>query len=400
MRFKLVEEPNEKKVKPEWPPSRRTLSSYDKLDTTDSQIQFVTDRILTHPTFKNLFGVRPIIIDSIQKLGLDPSRNFFLQFVSNLKVPMPNAKYRPKLQYIYDSFLNKKMDLHMEVLQNPTLYDRSDREFQYTLNAFTMMSDPKKAGAYIKDTSVINTLEFLESGNDFTTSPIKPAGLGGKKGDTIFNVIERWADNNEYSPEEISDRKNREKSMTTIGAIFRNSKHQTYQYLSGIADTYYPEVDVDIEGEQLHFMLYTAFSLFNLRNICENVTPHMLINVTEGTSNEVEKELKSSSYTPQAETTPGVIIHTPNIKNNKTDLVSLYLYHKFILLSRNNKFIANNVEGEAQSLQDIILDAPMHKPSTQDRSDIGKEFVKALDTAYKSNNVTGILNNIWQEKIV
>ena len=404
MNFRLVEEPTKKKVNIEWPPSRKTLNTYDKLETTDEQTQFVNERIFPHKIFKNLYGVQPIIMDSIQKLGLDPKRNFFLQFVSTLNVPMPNATYRPKLQYIYSSFMNKKMDLHMEVLQNPSLYDRSDREFQYTLNAFYMMSDVNKAKMYLKDIRVINIDEFFESGNEPSTSPIKPAGIGGKKGDkkkdddTIFKVIEKWVSQvGEYSPEEIADKKNREKSMTTIGSVFRSDKHLTYRYLSAIADSYYPEVEVDIEGEALHFMLYTAFSLTNIENIYTNITPRTLVDVKNGTPNEVEKELKSLSYSPQPEIKPGVIINTSNIHN---DPVSLYLYYKFIVLSKNNKFVATNLEEMAQSIQDIILNAPMYKPNTQDKSELGKEFVKALADAYKSNNVGDILNNIWQEKIV
>ena len=42
---------------------------------------------------------------------------------------------------------------------------------------------------------------FDENGN------IKPAGQDGREGDTIYNIIESWAEDNEYTPEEIQERK-------------------------------------------------------------------------------------------------------------------------------------------------------------------------------------------------
>jgi hypothetical protein len=385
-----VEEPTQNQIRPEWPPSNRTLKSYEKLETTSEQTKFVQERIFTHKIFKDLYGVQSIIMDSIQKFGLDPKRNFFLDFVVNLGVPMPNAKLKPKLQYIYSSYLNKKMDLKMEVLKNPTLYERSDREFQYTLNAFYLFSDPKRYNNYLKPsekTRQVSVSQFMDG------DVVKPAGLNGQKGDTIFNVIEEWAKDNEYSPEEIANRKNKENNTITIGSILKTGKHRSYRYLSKIVDIYYPEVDVDVEGEQLHFMLYTAFSLLDIENIFNNITPQMLPNVKQG----LNSEIKMSDLNPQKDVEPGTLINTPNVKN---DPVSLYLYHKLVVLSKNNKFIADDVENTAQSIQDIILDAPIQKPDTKDISEIGKSIVIALSEAFKSNNVESLLNSIWQENIV
>lgn len=222
MRFRLVEREfgytptalgKNSKVKPEYPPTRDTLEKFNKLKISDEKISFVKDHILRHSTFKKLFGVRSIIIDSILCYGLNPKKNLFLNFIANMPVPFSDRKSKPKMQYIYDSFKNNKLKITdrilSQVLYNPSLYDRSDKEFRYTLNAFNIMSQPKKAGAYLKNTENVDITKFLMSGNDFQKSTIKPGGSDGKEGDTIFNVIEGWAKDNEYSPEEIADNKNR-----------------------------------------------------------------------------------------------------------------------------------------------------------------------------------------------
>ena len=207
MRFRLVEAPaqqqdseeqDKKSVKAEWPPSNKTLDSYDNLKSLEQQKSFLKERILPHPKFKAIFGVRPIILDSILKFGLDPRKNFFLNFVCKIKFAMPDAKtYKNKMKYVYDSFNNKKLDLNLPVLLNETLWTRSEADFRYTLNAFNMISQPKFIKAYLKDTDKtkqVNVSAFMD-------------GNKVKSAKEIYDQIEEWAKGNEYSPEEIAKNK-------------------------------------------------------------------------------------------------------------------------------------------------------------------------------------------------
>ena len=102
-----------------------------------------------------------------------------------------NAEYT-NLEYSYDQIrtsYDKSVPV-LEILKNESLYNRSDKEFQYTLNVFNLLSNPSTASNYLKNTDVIN-LEELIDGNT-----IKPAGLDRKPGDTIYNKIEKWAQDN------------------------------------------------------------------------------------------------------------------------------------------------------------------------------------------------------------
>jgi hypothetical protein len=106
------------------------------------------------------------------------------------------------------------------------LFDRSDKEFRYTLNAFNLFSQPNKAKNYLKDTSKIDLSEFMNG------DVVKPAGLNGETGDTIFNTIEGWAKDNEYSAQEIADRTSKTHDLPQISVEDLKKLKDTYLTVS------------------------------------------------------------------------------------------------------------------------------------------------------------------------
>lgn len=351
MRFKLVEEPT-KKVNVEWPPSRKTLNAYNNLDTTDKQLKFLQDKIFPHPIFKNLYGVQPIIIDCIQKFGLDPQRNLFLNFVTNLNVPMPNAKSRPKLQYIYSSHLNKKIDVRMPVLSNPTLYDRNDREFQYTVNAFHLFSDPKRYKAYLKDsekTAQVDISQFM-SGNT-----VKPAGLDGSPGDTIFNVIEDWAKDNEYSPQEIADRKakiekeKKEKEDGEKGDSNTSPKYVLedvipepweYEILKSYVESAFKHKDLIKPKSDKESYLYKLYVALEYPKLISSEFLQTVQNTSNKILNKSVDNISESDVKAFGNPTnqPDVPIPVKVIEDgtSKDGVSGVFLFHKFVALTKNH----------------------------------------------------------------
>ena len=411
MNFRLVEAPADAKPKPVWPPTRQILDKYSKLKTRDEQVEFLNTYILPHPTFKDLYGSRAILIDAVQLFGLDPRRNKFLTFLANAPITflrssqggkLNSKRIRPKLQYIFDSYKNKKLDIDLPVLKNPSLYDRSDKEFKYTLNAFNMMSDRQKYRLYLKGEvdadgkKVVDVTQFLENGKDITSSPIKPGGSDGRKGDTIFNVIEQWVQAvGEYSPDEIAQRKS--KSTSTVGSILKSDKQLNFKYVSKLIDKYIkaePD-EVTVSKEQLELMVYTAFSLKDLESKCENITAQMLIDVND--ENNSTSSINPSDLKPQADFAPGVLIHTPNVKE---DPVSLYLHNRVIVMTKNDKFVANNVESMSDTIENNILKAPINVTDDTEKDTVELEVASAIVKTYNDSNVATTLNRLWKNKIV
>jgi len=183
----------------------KILKGYNKQAGTSDQINYIKTQIFRLPKFKSLFGVREVIKDSILKFGAEKSRNPFLRYALSLTFPLKDTKkYREKFRYLYNMYLKNAIDLDMEVLKNPTLFERSDREFAYTVNVFDTCSTPEKARKYLKNVDVINIDEFMDG------NTVKPAGIDKRPGDTIWNKIEEWSEDNEVTPTDGRNKKDTE----------------------------------------------------------------------------------------------------------------------------------------------------------------------------------------------
>lgn len=332
MRFKLLEAPTR-----EWPPSRQTIDRFNALKTLDQKKAFLNEHILPHPMFKKIFGIRQVIFDSIISYGLDPKRNFFLSFVSKIKFPMPDAKtYKNKMRYIYDSFKNNKIDLKMPVLLNETLYQRNENEFKYAVNAFSLMSNPKKAGAYIKNTDVIDINDFMDG------NTVKPSGNDGRQGDTIFNVIEGWAEGNEYSPEEIANNKNKlaaeeeenKKSNKTNSNITININDQKdqwdYKYFKDILEKIFANKSkFNISNGNKNFYLERVFATFELPNIQVSETENKLY---KKSFSDVKDNDVTQFGNPHEIDTP---IHL-KVRTTQEETPGIYVFHQFVPLDNTS----------------------------------------------------------------
>lgn len=346
MRFRLIEGPADetpkaKQVKPEWPPTRQTLDKYNKLLTHDEQLAFLEERIFPHKVFKRLFGIRELLIGAIQSYGLDPKRNLFLDFITKIPFDIPNRKLRPKIQYIYDSYKNKKLNIRDQelslVLNNPSLYDRSDKEFKYTLNAFNIMSQPDKASAYIKDTKDVDITKFLLDGTDLAKSTIKPGGSDGKEGDTIFNVIEDWSKDNEYSPEEIAQRKaavekEKDKDKTTDGKMSNTfigivpDTEWTYDYFKGELEKIFANKSkFKIELPSKNDYLSRVFATFSLASLEPSETSNK---VYKKNTKDVKDADVSKFGDPHSIDTPIPM----SVRTADDEVPGVYAFHQFIPL--------------------------------------------------------------------
>ena len=113
------------------------------------------------------------------------------RFVKRMQfVELPDDYY-DKIKYIWDSFRNNKLDISLDWVYNSSLYSRSFDEFKYATNVLNMSKNEAFLSSHLKDISVVNIDEFFdENGN------IKESGIDGREGDTIYNVFERWSENN------------------------------------------------------------------------------------------------------------------------------------------------------------------------------------------------------------
>ena len=339
MRFRLVEAPTQTTTKVEWPPSSKTLDEFDKQKSLQQQKDFLETHILPHPIFRNLFGITPIIIHSMMIAGLDPQRNKFLDFVCKIPFKMLDAKtYKDKMQYLYDSYNNKKIDIKsttlLPILYNQSLWSRSLEDFRYTLNAFNMFSQPSLYKSYLKDTDKnvkVSISQFMNG------DKIKPAGIDGSSGDTIYNQIEEWAKGNEYTFDEIQA--NKQKAAEKESKKNKGNKDEkgitnvkwNYEYFKTILENVFAnssDFKTELNKNDYLERVYATFDLSNL-------TPEKVDSTIESSAtNTIKDEDVKQFGDPHKIDTP--IFLNANI--NGEIIPGVYMFHKFISLE--DRFIS------------------------------------------------------------
>lgn len=360
MIFRLVEGPDEttpkvdtpedggnsKKSKAVWPPTRKILDEYNKLKTTDQQTNFLKRNVLPHPVFKKISGIRTLVIDCIRVYGLDPRKNPFLNLVTTMNISMPTTKSLPNMEYVYAAFKSKKLDMNMPVLKNPSLYQRNLKDFKYTVNAFWMMSDKKNAKKYLKNTDNVNVQEFLLDGTDVTKSTIKEAGIDGREGDTIFNVIEGWAKGNEYSPDEIAqnkDKDNKDKDKNKKGQKYvledvipvESWNYSTFKNYITQAFKHKGDLKISSTKEECLEKVYIAFEYPNLVSSSSLTSVQNTKNKVNNKTVETVSESDIKVFGDPVNK-PDVPIPVKLISNGSTNdgVSGVFLFHKFLPLTK------------------------------------------------------------------
>lgn len=140
----------------------------------------------------------------IYKYGIDNERTRFVKNMQNVDLP---SDHKQKLEFIWDKHFKEHIDLSSDWVCNTSLYKRNYREFQYTVSAFSKLSNSDWLESHILDTSVIDLKElYNEDGT------IKDGGSYGGEGDTIYNIVERWCDGNENLETFAKEKEEREKA--------------------------------------------------------------------------------------------------------------------------------------------------------------------------------------------
>ena len=168
-------------------------AKFNKAMTHEQELNFAKD-LLNSPKYRKIYGIRDVLIQSILDFGPNENRNGFLKFANKIKFEMPKAReFKQKALYLYGGYKNKRIDLTHEYLTNPTLWNRSDNDFNKAVNAFEICMSPKYVKNYLKDTSVVDINDFF---NGDTIKPTKD----------ILNIVDGWAKGNEYSEDERAQR--------------------------------------------------------------------------------------------------------------------------------------------------------------------------------------------------
>ena len=149
------------------------------------------------------------------EFGINAQHNPFMQYipmlVNNIKTSTKEDNYVNRLvelvssgelskDAIRDASRNKD-----HFLINASLFYRNEKDFEYTVKVWDILTSPTRLKQFIKDTSVVDINELYEDGKP--GGKIKPAGNESTAMDTstIYGVIEAWSDGNEV--DDVEDKK-------------------------------------------------------------------------------------------------------------------------------------------------------------------------------------------------
>ena len=179
-----------------------STSKYPYKGNHEQQLNYIKNNILSKPKYKTLQGIRPVIIQTILDWGPEESKNRFFHFINKIDFPMMGEKnYKNKMNYLYQLYTQKKLDLNQAYLLNPTLYERNDKEFNVAVRAFELLGNDAEMKKRFRDTSMVNIKEFFNGDKILPTKE-------------ILKIIDGWASNgNEFTPEERDKLQNNKKNL-------------------------------------------------------------------------------------------------------------------------------------------------------------------------------------------
>ena len=159
--------------------------------------------------------------------------------------------------------------------------------------------------------------------------------LDGKEGDTIFNVIEDWSKDNEYSPEEIAQRKaaaekEKSKDKTTDGKMSNTfigivpDTEWTYDYFKGELEKIFANKSkFKIELPSKNDYLSRVFATFSLASLEPSETSNK---VYKKNTKDVKDADASKFGDPHSIDTPIPM----SVRTADDEVPGVYAFHQFI----------------------------------------------------------------------
>lgn len=144
------------------------------------------------PELNNIF---PAIYANFDYFGINPKKNPYIEFIDKLKFK-PQKSDLSNFAELNDMLIAGNVNLKNEYLTEKSLYERSEKDFKYTVNIFETILNRSELSKYFDNITDISIYPLYDDNDN-----ILPAGLNKEKGNTIYNVIEEW-DKQYNEPEE------------------------------------------------------------------------------------------------------------------------------------------------------------------------------------------------------
>lgn len=156
------------------------------------EVHFVKDVISTFfPAVDEFnYNLHHTITRHIVTDGVSPEANLF-NFLYDIK-DFDWSAMEHNIAFICSNFT----DYSLEFYRNPSLYNREEKDFEYTVRLFDTVTHDYKLSELLYDTSVVDYNQLFDADGN-----IKPVGMGGAENgfygfDYLWNIINSWEGEN------------------------------------------------------------------------------------------------------------------------------------------------------------------------------------------------------------
>ena len=149
------------------------------------------DIIISRYNNKDLKVVKDAIYNNFAQNGINPLTNDFMTLISNIQFPL-KPMHNTLLNRLTELERKENIDLTKDYLTDYSLYDRSEKAFDYTVRLFDTVSTPSKLKRFFKNTEGIN-IEDLYKDDGVTIKPVGGVGPNKKSIDTLYGTVEMWS---------------------------------------------------------------------------------------------------------------------------------------------------------------------------------------------------------------
>lgn len=338
---------------------------------SDRQKSDLVTNIISRYEKPSLNNIRNAINKNFNYFGIDPKNNDFMKFLDQLEFN-PTRNQNNNFEILVDYVDQHKVDINHEYLTNESLYNRTPKEFEYTLNAFETVMDPSELSKYFKDTTSINVEQFYDAEGN-----IKPAGKqGDTTKDTIYGTIESWSHNNE-----LDDNSENSNLYTLNDALkrFKVPSARTEEVINGWVKVYFKSVNRKYKQKQDKVSFYTdqissIFSNGKAKPLSTTMKNKIRTNYSFATIKDI----------PQRYAREGMIVFLNEYEHSSVDpdqkdwVYDYVIYHdgKWILY---DDYLDKNSDNSNQNLKREFLNTKIIE-NVSDKASITDGILKLVDT--------------------
>lgn len=178
-------------------PTQRDIWFDKNTPSKDSDVIDWVNNKSKNPSLQNLIAedteesrqVLRAIRSTIFVHGFQEASNDFLKFAKKFDFSRITVKAHFKnIETLAQLYIGSDaINLTRKHIFNDTLYERSARDFEYTVKLLNILTDSALVKKYYRDPSVVDLTQIYDG------QGIKPAGIGDFSTKTLYGTVEAWS---------------------------------------------------------------------------------------------------------------------------------------------------------------------------------------------------------------